>query len=69
MDVNPLNYRRFLEGVSAEKQKSVELETPHSFIRALLSFVFTLLCFSFLSRSYSVNLEIHSVHSHAVVET
>ena len=47
MDVNPLNYRRFLEGVSAEKQKSVELETPHSFIRALLSFVFTLLCFFF----------------------
>jgi len=25
VDVNPLNYRRFLEGVSAEKQKSVEL--------------------------------------------
>ena len=35
-----------LEG-KAEKQKSVELETPHSFMRALLSFVFTLLCFSF----------------------
>ena len=69
MDVNPLNYRRFLEGVSAEKQKSVELETPHSFIRALLFLFFILYNFSFLSRSYSVNLEVHSVHCHAVAES
>ena len=34
----------------------------------LLIFVFTLFVFPFLSRSYSVNLEVHSVHSHAVAE-
>ena len=53
------------EGI-AETKKSVELGTPHSSIMALLSLLFVV--FPFLSRSYSVNLDVHSVHSHAVAE-
>lgn len=49
-------------------KKSMELGTPHSSVRALLLLFFILCSFSFLSRSYSVNLEVHSVHSHAVAE-